>query len=266
MVRPNLRGPLALRHAIVRPPGPTFAQGITSAGLGAPDLATALEQHAAYCGALERCGLTVMRLAADDRYPDATFIEDTAVLSEGLTVLTRPGAPSRQGEVQGVMEAFAAFSRNPMTINAPGTLDGGDVCQEGQHFFIGLSHRTNEAGAAQLGEILDAAGFTSENVDIRTSRRLLHLKSGISPLGRGRMLLVEELAGETAFRHYESVIVDSAEEYGANCVDVNGRVLLAGGHPLLEESLRSLGYDTIPLDVSEYRKMDGGLSCLSLRF
>src|SRR3954469_25832550 len=138
-------------HAIVRPPAATFSSGITSSGLGPPDLALALEQHEAYCRTLERLGLSLIRLAPDAAFPDSTFVEDTAIVTGRGAILTRPGAPSRAGEVTALGAALAPWFPKLDGITAPGTVDGGDVCEAGDHFFIGVSQRTNAEGAAQLG-------------------------------------------------------------------------------------------------------------------
>ena len=151
-------------------------------------------------------------------------------------------------------------------ISAPGTLDGGDVCEADDHFFIGISERTNDAGARQLASILAERGYTSATIDVRGIEGILHLKSGIAYIGEERVIAIEALARHPAFQRYEVVSVDRAEEYAANCVRVYDRILFAAGHPRLEQSLRRLGYDLIPLEMSEFQKMDGGLSCLSLRY
>jgi len=254
------------RNAIVRPPDSRFAEGLTTAGLGAPILERALEQHARYCEALERCGLFLTRLDPDPRFPDGTFVEDAAVLTPGCAIVTRPGAESRQGEVAEIREALARFYRSIRAIEAPGTVDGGDICDAEGHFFIGISERTNEAGARQLAGFLEKEGYTSSFVDVRKTRGLLHLKSGIAYLGDRRLVLIDALAGREEFRGYDVVRVEASEEYAANCVRVNDRVFLAAGFPALEKSLIRLGCKVVPLEMSEFRKMDGGLSCLSLRF
>jgi dimethylargininase len=253
-------------RAIVRPPAPNFSQGLTSAGLGAPDYERALEQHEAYCSALMQCGLRIIALAPDENYPDSTFVEDTAVLTDRYAVLMRPGAPSRAGEVASMRRALAEFFPDLDTIEAPGTIDGGDVCAAGNHFFIGLSERTNEAGAQQLTELLRPFGYTCSSVDIRNESSVLHLKSGVASLRGNRLVVTEAFAGRAEFVGYDQVIVNSSEAYAANCVRVNEQVLVASGYSAFEEKLRELGYQTIALEVSEFQKMDGGLSCLSLRF
>ena len=177
------------KRAIVRPPAANFA-----------------------------AGLTLTRLEADPRYPDSTFVEDTAVLAEGCAILTHPGAPSRQGEVASIRETLTQFYSKFYTITPPGTLEGGDICEAGQHFLIGVSERTNEAGARQLAGFLAQEGYTSALVDIRGTKGILHLKSGLTYLGDNRLLLIDALAGHGAFRDYEVVRVESAELYAANGV------------------------------------------------
>jgi dimethylargininase len=284
-------------RAIVRPPAPNFAEGLTTVELGAPDYERALAQHEAYCLALEQCGLTLIRVAADPRHPDSTFVEDTAVIvtrgtratepyddvdgrSHPLTqvVLTRPGALSRSGEVESMRRVLADFFPSLGEIQSPGTLDGGDVCEAGDHFFIGISARTNEAGAQQLADVLASFGYSSNFVDIRgldgresvpgaiATGSVLHLKSGLAWLGDHRLVVIDALADRAEFCKYDLVRVNDDEMYAANCVRVNDHVLLAAGYPVLEGKLRELGYQTIVLDMTEFQKMDGGLSCLSLRF
>jgi dimethylargininase len=263
MIRPKIM----LRHAIVRPPSGNFADGLTSAGLGPPDVALALEQHSRYCEALERRGLTVRRLPPDPRFPDSTFVEDTAVLTERGAILTRPGAPSRRGEVAGIRAAVTERFPRPAEIRTPGTVEGGDVCDAGDRFFIGVSERTNEEGARQLAAWLGERGYGASCIDIRGMPGVLHLKSGLAFLGDQRLVAIDELASHAALRHgeYEVVRVDPDESYAANCVRTNAAILIAAGYPRLERKLRELGYELDVVDASEFRKMDGGLSCLSLR-
>jgi dimethylargininase len=259
------------KNAIVRVPGSNFADGLTSVDLGMPDYALALQQWEAYCAALETCGLTLTRLEADLAHPDSTFVEDAAVLTPHGAMLTRPGAASRMGEVAAIAPAVRRFYSEAAQIVAPGTLDGGDICEAGKHFFLGLSHRTNEEGARQLAEHLRKEGYTSSTVDVRGMTSILHLKSGISYIGPGpaseeTLVVMEEMADWPEFAGYDLLRVSAEESYAANCVRVNDRVLVAAGFPAMTEELQRRGYDPLVLEMSEFRKMDGGLSCLSLRF
>jgi dimethylargininase len=256
----------AFRNAIVRPPPPNLADGLTTAELGSPDHALALEQHEAYCVALERCGLALTRLPADPRHPDSTFVEDTAILAGGRAILTRPGAASRRGEVAAIRDTLSGFYERLVSIRDPGTLDGGDVCEADGHALIGLSERTNEEGARQLAAFLSALGIPSDTVDVREVPGILHLKSGLAYVGHGRMVAIAALAGHRALARYRVLTVDDAETYAANCILVNDRILAPAQHPQTLAALEHLSTETIPLAMSEFQKMDGGLSCLSLRF
>ena len=253
-------------HAIARLPARSFSQGLTSSNEGEPSFAKALDQHAAYCEALRSCGLTVEVLGPSLEYPDSTFVEDTAILAEKVTIITRPGAASRLGEIELIRKTVQSYRAEVMQITAPGSVDGGDVCQADEHFFIGLSARTNVEGARQLSAILRAHGYSSSTVDIRGQSRLLHLKSGIAYLGNRRLVIAPELSAVPEFQAFELIEVPSAELYAANCVHINDHVLIAAGYPQTAKAVDSRGLASLILDVSEFRKMDGGLSCLSLRF
>ena len=253
-------------RALVRPPASTFAEGITSSDLGPPDLPLALEQHETYCRALERLGLSLVRLPADPAFPDSTFVEDAAIVTGHGAILTRPGAPSRAGEVTAVGAALGRWFPELSRITAPGTVDGGDVCEAGDHFFIGVSGRTNPEGAAQLRAWLAARGFESSVIDIRESSGMLHLKTGLSWLGGRRLLAWGEILEDDGFRGWEVVEVPEGEEYAANCIRVNDTVLIPEGFPRTARLLGRLGLDVATTPMSEYRKMDGGLSCLSVRW
>jgi dimethylargininase len=253
-------------RAITRTPASNFAAGLTTVDLGLPDYEKTIAEHLLYQAALKHCGLTLIELPADPRYPDSTFVEDTAILTELGAILTRPGAESRAGEADAIKGSLKTFYPDLAEISAPGTVDGGDICEAGTHFFIGISLRTNEAGSQQLADWLASKGYTSSFVDIRQTKGILHLKSGISYIGKNRLVVIDSLAARPDFKGYELVRMAPGEEYAANCIRVNDFILIAAGYPKFEATLRGLGYKLIVLDMSEYQKMDGGLSCLSLRF
>ncbi|MEO8478138.1 MAG: arginine deiminase family protein [Gemmatimonadota bacterium] len=253
-------------RAIVCPPSDSYARGLTSAQLGAPDLALARVQHAAYVAALEAAGARVTVLPADTNYPDSTFVEDTAVVTAKGAILCRPGAMSRAGEVvtmHAALERLLGHAVNAIT--EPGTVDGGDICQAGSHFFIGLSARTNEAGADQLARWLHARGYSSSTVNLRNDPALLHLKSGLVWLGGSQLLAVGSLATRAVLSEFDVVEVPADEAYAANSVRVNKVLLVPAGYPALSAKLTAMGHRVVPLEMSEFRKMDGGLSCLSIR-
>ena len=253
-------------HALLRLPGENFAKGLTQSGEGAPDPGLALEQHQRYCEALSDCGLSLTVLPADPRHPDGCFVEDTALVTGRGAILTRPGAPSRRGEVDAIEAALRPAFPDLERIEPPGTVDAGDVCEADGHFLIGLSARTNDAGAAQLAGLLGDLGYRSDFVDIRNSRSLLHLKTGVAYLGEGRMLATPDFPRDPALAAYEIIEVPATERYAANALRVNDRVLVAAGYPVTRAAIEALGFETIALEMSEFRKLDGGLSCLSLRW
>jgi dimethylargininase len=254
------------KRAIVRIPGPNFADGLTTVDFGVPQFDRVLAQHGNYCSALQACGLTLTTLDADLHHPDSTFVEDTAVLTPRAAILTRPGASSREGEVAAIRSTIAAFFTNTLSIQAPGTLDGGDICEAEDHFFIGISHRTNAEGAQQLAAHLASLGYTASTIDIRAMTSILHLKSGISYIEDNTLVVMEEMASNHQFKRFDLIRVSAEESYAANCVRVNDSVLVAAGYPQIEAALVARGFAPCVLDMSEFRKMDGGLSCLSLRF
>lgn len=253
-------------RAVVRPPAANFEGGLTSVDLGKPDFEVALRQHEAYCRALAECGLALERLAEDERHPDSTFVEDTAILTSRGAVICRPGAVSRLSETKEIESVLRQSFSGVYKIAEPGTVDGGDICEAEDHFFIGVSQRTNETGATQLAAFLAELGYTSTLIDIRGLSNILHLKSGIAYLGHRRIVIIDELKDRKEFSGYDLVHVNAAEAYAANCLLVNDRVLVAAGFPALQRQLQELEYKTLVLEMSEFQKMDGGLSCLSLRF
>jgi dimethylargininase len=250
-------------RALLKKPCRNLAKGLSTAGFGLPDFEKALAQHEAYANALRACGVELTILAADEDYPDSVFIEDTAVLSEKVAVITRPGASSRRGEEDAVAEALSMVYGRLEHITAPGTLEGGDVLRAGDRFFIGISARTNEAGARQLAGFLAGNGYEAIPVPLQ---HVLHLKTGIAYLEGNRLLAHGEFVNHRQLEKFEIIPVMDKEAYAANSLWVNGRILVPAGFPLTKEAVERSGYETVPLDVSEFRKLDGGLSCLSLRF
>ena len=255
-----------ITRAIVRTPASTLSEGLRTTDRGTPDYERAVVQHDAYCAALEHCGVELTRLPSLGDYPDSTFVEDIAILTNGCAILTRPGAPTRVGEVDLTAPDLKTWFSAVESIAEPGTVDGGDICEAGNHFFIGVSERTNEAGAQQLSRVLSKLGHDSTLIDIRGMSGLLHLKSGLAYLGDNRLVVTNSLANLKEFVGYELVHVAEGEEYVANCVRINDEVLIARGFPAFAATLASLEYKTTALDMSEFQKLDGGLSCLSLRF
>jgi dimethylargininase len=249
--------------AIVKTPCKNLASGLSSAGLGKPDYNLALKQHKLYIDALRICGLEVTILPPDDQYPDSTFVEDIAIFTPYCVVITQPGAVSRKGEIAGLREILSLFNKTIEEIQPPGTLDGGDVLMIGSHYFIGLSERTNMEGARQLIRILEKHGMNGSTVSLKN---VLHLKSGVAYLGNNTLAAAGEFTSKPEFNRFNIVKIDDDENYAANCIRINKNVLVPEGFPKTVKMIEQAGFTTLAVDVSEFRKLDGGLSCLSLRF
>ena len=250
-------------RAIVKTPGRNFQEGITTSGLGLPNYQKAIHQHQKYIQALEDCGLEVIVLDPDEEYPDSTFVEDIALITPKCAIITNPGVDSRKGETEAIREILKDFYQSLEEIHEPGTLEGGDIMMVGSKFYIGLSERTNQEGARQLISILERYELRSEMVQLE---KVLHLKTGVSYLEGGILLAAGEFLSKAEFKKYQILEVSKSEKYAANSLWVNGTVLVPAGFPQTEEKIQYAGYPTRIVDVSEFRKLDGGLSCLSLRF
>ena len=250
-------------RAIVRKPGTSFIDGITTANLGVPDHEKAIQQHVAYVNALMQCGLEVDVLEANEDYPDSVFVEDTALLTPECAIITNPGAPSRKGEVVDIEHAVRKYYTHVERIMPPGTVDAGDILMVGNHFYIGISGRTNEAGAAQVIAILREYGMSGSTIQMTYG---LHLKSSLAYLGYNTLVVSGDLMLHHELEKFEVIEVPEEESYAANCVRINDTVLMPTGFAVTKERISSAGYNIIETDVSEFRKLDGGISCLSLRF
>jgi len=254
-------------HAIVRRPAASMINGLTgSPELGTPDYQLALEQHARYVEALEACGLEVEVLPALEEFPDSCFVEDVAVICGDGVVLTRPADPSRAGEVAYIEDALAAHfdAAHTQRVEGPATLEGGDVMLAGGTFFVGQSHRTNADGLEQFGEAVNAWGFAAQGVPVSG---YLHLKTGITYLGNNKLLVTSEFADAPELASFERILVPNDEDYAVNTISANGRVIMAEGYPVTRGLIEGAGFtDIIEVPMTEFRKIDGGLTCLSLRF
>ncbi len=249
--------------AIVRIPCKNMIEGLSSSKLGKPDFSMALIQHQEYVWALQDRGLAVSILLPRNDFPDSTFVEDTALLTPHLAIITNPGAPSRKGEIASMKMVIHDFYETLEYIREPGTLEAGDVMMCGDHYFIGLSERTNKAGAEQLISLLESNSMSGSMLEIGD---MLHLKSGVSCLENNNLLATEHFANHPAFSNFNIIPVPDEESYAANSLWINGTVLVPQGYPITLERIKKAAYKTVVLDMSEFRKLDGGLSCLSLRF
>ena len=251
------------RHAIVRTPCKNLIYGFTTQKTGCADYTKSIEQHENYIKLLEELGLNIAVLSSDERFPDSTFIEDTAILTPSLAVLCNPGADSRKGEVNTVRDFLKTKFNKIETIEGPGTLDGGDVLEINDQFYIGLSNRTDQNGAEQLITILSKIGKTGSIIPVSEG---LHLKSSVSYLGEKYLLINSESINMSHFSDYQCITTAFNEGYSANSISINGTVIMPNGFSKTKTKIENAGFLVKTLNVSEFKKLDGGLSCLSLRY
>lgn len=258
-------GMIMFKNVIVRVPSKTISEGITSADEGKSVYSKALMQHENYVSALTKAGVNVTVLEPKDEFPDACFVEDVALCTSKCAIITRPGAESRrkEAELSDMLEALQEFYERIEYIEAPGTVEAGDIMMVGDHFYIGLSARTNQAGAQQIISILEKYNLTGQMVEMK---EMLHLKTGLAYLENNNLLVAGEFKTAAEFESFNKIAIDMEEAYGANCIWVNDYVLVPAGYPKVQKKIEALGYQVLVVDTSEFRKIDGGLSCLSLRF
>lgn len=254
---------MTFKYALVRRPGRSISNGLSTLNLGQPSYPRALAQHDAYVEALQQCGLEVICLDPLEEFPDSTFVEDAAVLIKDCAILTAPGASSRRREVAAIAPVLADFFPEVKGIASPGQLDGGDVMVIDSCLYVGLSGRTNQQGIEQLSEIVAEQGLRVSAVPVSGC---LHLKTGVTRIAERTLLGTENLLGFPGFAGFEKITVGADSAGAANCIAINGKLLMPAGFPVIKEMLSGCGRDIIEVDISEFAKIDGGLTCLSLRF
>ena len=251
-------------HAITRRPARSITAGLRAVDTGAPDLAMMLAHHADYVAALKSTGAVVVELDALEAYPDSVFVEDTALcLPEGVVVM-RPGAPSRLGEAAEMTPHLRALYANVVAIDGPGFIEGGDILVTETEILVGRSARTNAAGIAELARYAGAWGHLVR--EVATPPGVLHFKTDCSLLDADTILATDRLAASGCFDDYRVIAVAAGEEAAANTIRFNDIVLMPAGFPRTAERIAQAGYDLRMIGNSECAKLDGGMSCLSLRF
>ena len=245
--------------ALVRAPSGRLAEGIvTHIGRTAVDVSLARVQHAAYAQALADSGWMVEQAPTAEDCPDSVFIEDALVVCEDLAVLARPGAPARRAEVAGVAGMVGSLGLRTARIHEPGTLDGGDVLQAGHTVYVGRGGRTNGEGIRQLRALLAPLGRTVVAVPLGP---VLHLKSAVTALPDGTFLLLPRLVPAALFPAVRPV----DEEGGCHVVPLGGdRVLIAASAPRTAALLDDLGFTPVVVEISEFEKLEGCVTCLSV--
>ena len=226
------------------------------------DVDRAAGQHEVYCRALASLGCEVIALAAEHELPDAVFVEDIAIVLDGLAVVTRPGAPSRRREVASVVRELGRH-RTLATIEPPGTVDGGDVLTIDRTIYVGASARTNADGIAQLRRIAGTAGYTVQAVPIRGC---LHLKSAVTEVADGTVLINPEWVDRIAFAPFGQIEIDRDEPHAANAICIGDSVVYPASFPKTLRRLESAGIRPTLVDMSELQKAEGAVTCCSLVF
>jgi dimethylargininase len=246
-------------QALVRPPGASYANALAEQPQPI-DVALAQKQHAEYVAALRETGVRVEILDAAEKFPDACFMQDPALVINGLAILNRMGAPSRVGETDLVADILRArFETHALT--APASLEGGDVLNCGDRLIVGVSARTNQEGIAQLRAVLEPRGI---RVDATPVGNFLHLLTAVTYVGQGIIVVHEDFAAHPLLRAFDKVRVSRDEAYAANALGIGKYVILPAGFPNTAAQIRAKGFEVLQAPMSEFYKADGGVSCLSL--
>lgn len=241
-----------------------MSNGLRDGGGPNPDADLFAAQHQAYVAALQDAGLQITQLPANEEFPDSVFVEDAAICLRDAAIALRPGAPSRFAETALIQPALKQQFGQVIDLPGSGFVDGGDVLLSDNHAFIGQSKRTNQQGFDALAEVLTK--FNYHPIKVETPADILHFKTECGLLDSNTIFATGKLATNEGFKDYNIVEVPFGEEGAANIVRINEAVFISDGYPKSHEKLRDLGYKVVILNTSEAAKIDGGLSCMSLRF
>ena len=250
-------------HAIVRQPAKSIIKGLRAVDIGSPDYGQMICDHKDYVDALTCAGVAVINLTALDKFPDGQFVEDTALCLPKAAILMRPGAPSRLGEVNEIAPKLRELFEDVYEIDNSGHIEGGDILVTGKEILVGRSARTDENGVRQLSEIVIPLGYVIR--EVFTPPEILHFKTDCSLLGPDEILSTKRLQASGCFDGYKVVNVADGEEAAANAIRVNDYVIMPGGFPQTKAILEDRGYKVKIINNTECAKLDGGMSCLSLR-
>lgn len=249
--------------AIVRETSPRFAECELTHKPRVPiDLELAQKQHREYVDALKNAGCEVTILPAEKDLPDSVFVEDAAIVLDELAVITRPGADSRKPETLSISAVLTPY-RDLVHIHAPDTLDGGDITVVGKHVFVGISSRTDAGGLQQLSSYLGPHGYRVLGLPVTGC---LHLKSAVTAIGEGRVLLNRDWVRRSAFAEFEIVETDPSEPEAGNALWIGDKVIYSSSFPRTADRLRDVGVEVLEVSASECAKAEGGVTCCSLVF
>ena len=252
-------------HAITRKPSRSIIAGLRAVDTGTPDLGVMQAHHADYIAALRATGAEVIELDALEAFPDSVFVEDTALCLPQGAVVMRPGAPSRLGEAAEMAPHLQALYRTVLRITGDDSyIEGGDILTTETEILVGRSARTNAAGVAELTRLVADWGLTVR--EVFTPPGVLHFKTDCSLLDAETILSTRRLAASGCFAGYKVIDVADGEEACANTIRFNDLVIMPAGFPKTRATLDQAGYKVVEIGNSECAKLDGGMSCLSLRF
>ncbi len=247
-------------RAIVRPPGRRFKSCLSDHPLHHTlDFELALEQHKKYCQTLRDLGLDLIELEPDDEHPDSCFVEDTVVVHGKRAMITRMAKESRRGESVGVESVLNEFKQISSVI-APGTLEGGDVIHLPDSLLCGITKRTNIEGASQMGQWLETPVKHIEDSNI------MHIKSHVTYLDRNTIILNPRYVDDPVLESYTKIVLPTEETHSANTLTIGDVVIMSARHTISSQLVKEAGFDVIQLDMSEFEKCDGALTCLSIIF
>lgn len=250
-------------NAITRLPAASAVNGLRAQNTGAVDINLMTKHHNDYQEALRLAGAFVLELPALPECPDAQFVEDTALCLPGLAVMMRPWAKTRKGEVAPMRGALSQFFDDIVDI-VDGFVEAGDILITPSEVLVGLSARTDQAGADQLRSILNARGYVMRVM--KTPPDILHFKTDCSLIDDHCILATERLTFSGCFDNYQTLLVPPGEEPAANVIRFNNHIIMPAGYPKTRSMLRVEGFEVLTVGNSECAKIDGGMSCLSLRF
>ena len=252
-------------HAVTRRPATSIIRGLRAVDTGNPDLGLMQRHHADYVAALKAAGAIVTELDALDDYPDSVFVEDTALCLPQGAVIMRPGAPSRLGEAAEMAPVLQKMYSTIRRIEGEGSfIEGGDILVTETEILVGRSARTNAAGVAELARLV--ADWGHKVRELHTPPGVLHFKTDCSLMDAETVLSTDRLAASGCFAGYKVIAVAEGEEASANAIRYNDAVLFPAGFPRTRDRLLNEGYNVTEIGNSECAKIDGGMSCLSLRF